>query len=90
MDNQLYVAAVSPSRNPESSYQAWGHSTVVGPWFVSCLSLTHSRGNIVATTEHDPAIIYADIDLKRVDEVRAQIPTSKQKRTDMYELRHIS
>lgn len=50
VDCQLYVSAVSPARNPKSSYQAWGHSTIVGPW-----------GNIVATTEHDEAIIYADI-----------------------------
>ncbi len=32
VDNQLYVAACSPARNPDASYQAWGHSTVVGPF----------------------------------------------------------
>ena len=32
MDNQLFVAACSPARNPKASYQAWGHSTVVSPW----------------------------------------------------------
>lgn len=57
----------------ESTYQAWGHSTVVGPW-----------GDVITTTDHDEAIIYADIDVDRVDEVRAQIPTSFQKRKDLY------
>ena len=28
----MYVAAVSPARDTEASYVAWGHSTVVGPW----------------------------------------------------------
>jgi len=73
VDCQLYVAAVSPARNPKSSYQAWGHSTVCGPW-----------GNVITTTDHDEAIIYADIDLDRDDQVRSQIPTSKQKRHDLY------
>lgn len=50
VDSQCFVAAVSPARNPESSYQAWGHSTVTDPW-----------GTIIATTEHEETIIYADI-----------------------------
>ena len=32
IDNQLFVATCSPARNPDASYQAWGHSTVVSPW----------------------------------------------------------
>lgn len=44
------MGTVSPARNPQSTYQAWGHSTVVNPW-----------GTVIATTEHEPTIIYADI-----------------------------
>eukprot|EP01098_Paradermamoeba_levis_P010516 TRINITY_DN4418_c0_g1_i1.p1 TRINITY_DN4418_c0_g1~~TRINITY_DN4418_c0_g1_i1.p1 ORF type:complete len:207 (+),score=58.08 TRINITY_DN4418_c0_g1_i1:467-1087(+) len=73
LDNQLYVATVSPARNPQSSYQAWGHSTVCNPW-----------GEVIATTQHEEAIIYADIDLDRVEEVRKQIPIRNQKRPDLY------
>lgn len=79
VDNQLYVAAVSPARNPQSTYTAWGHSTVVSPW-----------GDIVATTEHEPTIIYADIDLSKVDEMRGNIPVYQQKRKDLYEVRDLS
>lgn len=32
VDNQLFVATCSPARNPEASYQAWGHSTAVDPF----------------------------------------------------------
>jgi omega-amidase len=73
VDNQLYVAAVSPARDPDSTYQAWGHSTVVDPW-----------GSVVSTTEHEEAIVYADIDLSRVHEVRQQIPVRIQRRHDIY------
>ena len=32
VDNQLFVATCSPARNPEASYQAWGHSTAIDPF----------------------------------------------------------
>lgn len=75
VDNQLYVAAASPARGPEGGYQAWGHSTVISPW-----------GEVVATCEHDEAIVYAELDLEKVDEMRRNIPTSLQTRKDIYEL----
>ncbi|KAL6075955.1 Omega-amidase nit3 [Balamuthia mandrillaris] len=75
VDNQVYVAAVSPARNPESGYQAWGHSSVVDPW-----------GTVIATTEHEEDIIYADIDMEQLEKFRAQIPVTKQKRYDLYNI----
>lgn len=35
--------------------QAWGHSTVIGPF-----------AEVIATTEHEPTIVYADIDFAQV------------------------
>ena len=75
LDNQCYVAAVSPARNPASSYQAWGHTTLISPW-----------GDVVATTEHAPAVVVADVDLTKVAEIRQNIPVSLQKRHDVYSL----
>jgi len=75
LDNQLYVATISPARNPTSSYQAWGHSSVVNPW-----------GDVIATTGHEPDIVFTDIDLSRVEQVRQQIPVYQQKRHDLYEV----
>lgn len=31
-DNQLYTALISPARDPEASYIAWGYSCCVDPW----------------------------------------------------------
>lgn len=75
LDNQVYVAAVSPSRIESSSYVAWGHSSVVSPW-----------GEVVAKAEHHESILYADIDLDYLEQVRQQIPITKQRRTDIYEV----
>lgn len=73
VDNQLYVATVSPARDPEATYTAWGHSTVIDPW-----------GEVKATTAESEDIVYAEIDLNRIAEVRQSVPTASQKRHDMY------
>lgn len=75
LDNQLYVATASPARDMGADYHAWGHSSVVNPW-----------GEVIATTEHDEDIIYADIDLDYVDKVRQMVPLPVQKRKDLYEI----
>jgi omega-amidase len=76
VDNQLYVAMVSPARDPDSAYQAWGHSTLISPW-----------GEVVATIEHDAGVVVGELDMGRVHEIRESIPVSKQKRTDIYEFK---
>jgi len=74
VDNQLFVATCSPARNPDSSYKAWGHSTLASPW-----------GEVLATTEHGAAVLVSDaLDLQHCDRVRTQVPVSKQARTDLY------
>jgi len=42
--------------------------------------------NILASCEEDPQIIYSDIKISYVDEIRAQIPCQFQKRYDIYKL----
>jgi len=78
LDNQVFVAAVSPARNPDADYTAWGHTTVVDPW-----------GQIVSTTEEKETIVYADISLNRLEEVRTNIPILKQRRNDIYQLNQV-
>jgi omega-amidase len=73
LDNQIFVAGICSARNIDATYHAWGHSSVADPW-----------GEVIATTDHDEDIVYAKIDLKRIDEVRSQIPILKQKRYDVY------
>lgn len=66
---------VSPARNPASSYQAWGHSSVIGPW-----------GDVVGALDHQEGLLLADLELGKVQEVRRNIPVSQQKRLDLYQL----
>ncbi|XP_043721766.1 omega-amidase, chloroplastic-like [Telopea speciosissima] len=75
MDNQLYVATCSPARDAVAGYVAWGHSTLVGPF-----------GEVLATTEHDEAIVVAEIDYSLIETRRTSLPLEKQKRGDLYQL----
>jgi len=73
VDNQVFVATASPARDPNFSYQAWGHSTIVSPW-----------GEILATTDEKQGIVISKIDMNRLEEVRESVPVLKQKRYDLY------
>lgn len=74
-DNQLYVATCSPARDTSSGYVAWGHSTLVGPY-----------GEVLATTEHDEAIVVAEIDYLLIEQRRLYLPFINQRRGDLYQL----
>jgi predicted amidohydrolase len=39
---------------------------------------------LVATTEHNEAVIYADVDLSKVEEVRTAIPIRNQRQDSVY------
>lgn len=79
LDNQIFVAACSPARATSGEgYKAWGHSMVVDPW-----------GTVLASATEVPEIVTTDIDLARVHEIRTNIPTSKQRRLDIYNLQHV-
>ena len=77
-DNQLYVAVVSPARNPEADYKAWGYTSVANPY-----------GEIIATAEYNEEIVYAEIDLDKQKEIRTNLPYLSQKRSDLYEVRQL-
>ncbi|XP_044298672.1 omega-amidase NIT2 [Varanus komodoensis] len=73
VDNQVYVVTASPARDEKASYVAWGHSSAVNPW-----------GEVIAKAGTEETVIYADIDLKKLTEIRQQIPILSQKRSDLY------
>lgn len=77
VDNQCFVIAVSPARNPQSSYQAWGHSMIVDPW-----------GRIIAEAGETESIIYARLDFKQLEEIRQQLPLLQHRRHDLYHLNY--
>ncbi|OMJ18868.1 Omega-amidase NIT2 [Smittium culicis] len=73
IDNMIFVAGCSPARDLDFSYHAWGHSTIVGP-----------KGDIKSTCEFDETIVYSDIDLEEISEIRTNIPIYSQRRFDLY------
>ncbi|ORX70234.1 carbon-nitrogen hydrolase [Linderina pennispora] len=73
MDNQVFVAGCSPARDTSATYHAWGHSTIVDPF-----------ARVIATTEDSQDIVYADLDLELIKEVRQSVPIYAQRRFDVY------
>ena len=73
MDNQVYVGVCSPARDMQATYNAWGHSMIVDP-----------NAEILSEAEQNEAIIYAELNNDRLDEVRKGIPLNTQRRFDVY------
>lgn len=73
VDNELFVVGASAARYEGFSYPCWGHSTVVDPF-----------GQVIAGCDATEQILYSDIDLDRVDEVRRSLPTFLHLRRDVY------
>jgi omega-amidase len=75
LDNQVYIAAASPSRNYESSYISYGNSMITGPW-----------GNVIQKADEKEEIIFADIMPSEIERVRRELPLLKHRRIDIYSL----
>ncbi|XP_053612077.1 omega-amidase NIT2 isoform X2 [Plodia interpunctella] len=73
-DQQLWVALVSPARDENAEYVAWGHSMVVSPW-----------GDVVQELDEKPGTLFADISFTTLEDVRLAIPIRTQRRTDVYD-----
>ncbi|NYB52369.1 MAG: carbon-nitrogen hydrolase family protein [Methanobacteriaceae archaeon] len=78
VDNQVYMAATSPARDPNASYVAYGHSMVVDPW-----------GTVIGEAGTGEEIIYATIDSERIQEIRNELPLLKNRRRDIYNLKKL-
>lgn len=80
LDNNVFLALCSPSRNYENpnDYQAWGHSIVVDPY-----------GQIINSTGYEEDIVHARINLEKIEEIKEAIPVWKQKRKDLYDLKFV-
>ncbi|KRY50338.1 Omega-amidase NIT2, partial [Trichinella britovi] len=72
-ESQCYVAMCSPARDETCAYPAWGYSVVTNP-----------LGEIVCMANESEEIIYADLNLQLVDDVRTNMPLMKHRRYDIY------
>lgn len=76
VDNQCFTVGVSPARNEAGPYVAYGNSIAVDPW-----------GTVLCRAGAEEATLYTDLDLGRLEAVRAQLPILSARRTDLYEVR---
>lgn len=68
LDNQVYVAAVSPARDDGASYVAWGHSTTIDPWGKVVAKAVISRLEEDLTTSKEEAERTAENRVKRMQQ----------------------
>jgi len=73
LDNQIYFAAVSPARDTDGPYQAYGNSCVASPW-----------GEFCGKTDAGESIVYTKIDLDYLEGIRNQLPLLKHRRPALY------
>ena len=71
LDNQLFVAAVSPAQSPS----AYGHSLVATP-----------DGAVLYACGTEEEVAVVDLDLGMLQELRDSIPVRRNRRTDLYRL----
>ena len=56
------------------------------PQCLKLLTVYTPRGEVVVTAGEEEVILYSDVDLNLLDSIREQIPVSKQKRHDIYQV----
>lgn len=73
VDGQCYAVGVAPARDEKGCYVSYGNSIVASPW-----------GEVVWRAAEKEEARMVEIDLKRVEEVRQQLPLLSARRTDIY------
>jgi len=75
IETQCYVLASAQAGEHNDKRASYGHSLIVDPW-----------GKVVedAGGEASPALVMAEIDLERVQEIRAKIPVQQHRRRDVF------
>lgn len=76
VDGQCFTAGAAPARDPSAAYVSYGHSLAVSPW-----------GDHVARFGSGEQAEVVDLDLRRVEEIREQLPLLSARRGELYETR---
>lgn len=75
IENGVYIIAPAQIGHKTTS-DTYGHAMAVDPW-----------GRVIALMDDQPGYVMADIDLDYVEAIRSQIPSLKNRRQDIYQLR---
>lgn len=73
VDNQIFTIGVSPARDENACYVAYGNSIACDPW-----------GKVIARADAGEMILAADINIEKVDEIRTQLPLVSSLRKELY------
>jgi deaminated glutathione amidase len=73
IENQVFVVAAGQWGRTGTGIECYGHSMIVDPW-----------GVVLAGQETGDGVVVADLDLDRVAEVRAQLPSLANRRPGAY------
>lgn len=73
IDNQVYMAGISPSRSCEGINIPYGHSLVVNPW-----------GEVISEAKENDEIVYATLDMEFQKKIREQLPLLKHRKPELY------
>jgi predicted amidohydrolase len=77
IETETFVFAAAQGGRHENGRETFGHSLIISPW-----------GEVLAEAGTEPGVVTADIDIRRIDEVRSKIPSLTHDRTfDVVEAR---
>jgi omega-amidase len=72
IENQCYVVACNRAGSDPNNVFA-GHSMVINPW-----------GEVISESDEAESILYATLDLTKIDDVRKGIPVFSDRRSELY------
>ena len=73
IENQTFVVAANQIGTSPNNITCYGKSMIVDPW-----------GRVIAKANDNENVIFAEIDLDLLEEVRSEIPLFGHRRTDLY------
>ncbi len=73
IENQVFVLAPNQIGEAPPHYKSWGHSMIVDPW-----------GRVLAEAPDDVGFVSADLDFDAQDEMRANLPSLRNRRPEAY------
>ena len=75
IETGCFIIAPNQCGHHADKRRSWGHSLIVDPW-----------GEVLADGGSEPGIIYADIDISKVEQARSRIPALKNDRAFTLEM----
>ncbi|MBI9104795.1 MAG: carbon-nitrogen hydrolase family protein [Spirochaetales bacterium] len=75
VDNQVFMAGAAPARDESASYISYGNSIITNPW-----------GEVISRLGPEEGILFQEINLEEVEEIREQLPLISSLKRELYPL----